>query len=350
MLGSLRRVLRLLPYLLDHADASAAGLPKLRMDMPDHAPCAPIVAGKFQNKRTTAKGERRAWVDLTVLRTLWFNTGTLCNLACANCYIESTPKNDALVYLAHDETLRYLDEIAVRRLGTQEIGLTGGEPFMNPDIIPIMQSCLERGFRLLVLTNAMRPMMKRKAELLALRERFGDAMRLRVSVDHFKRSLHEEERGPRSWQPMMVGLKWLCEHGFAVDVAGRTRWGDEEPALRDGFAALFADHGITVDAYDPHHLILFPEMDPQAVVPEITTACWDLLKVSPDAMMCASSRMVVKRKGDALPSVMACTLLAYDQGFNMGTTLEEASQSVYLNHPHCAKFCVLGGGACSTTG
>lgn len=53
------------------------------------------------------------------------------------------------------------------------------------------------------------------------------------------------------------------------------------------------------------------------------------------------------RKGDDKPSVMACTLLAYDQQFNIGQSLKEASQSVQLNHPHCAKFCVLGGGACS---
>ena len=64
-------------------------------------------------------------------------------------------------------------------------------------------------------------------------------------------------------------------------------------------------------------------------------------------MMCASSRMVVVRKGNAQPSVMACTLLAYDQQFNLGASLAEAQKSVQLNHPHCASFCVLGGGSCS---
>jgi len=64
-------------------------------------------------------------------------------------------------------------------------------------------------------------------------------------------------------------------------------------------------------------------------------------------MMCATSRMVVKQKGADAPAVMACTLLAYDEQFNMGETLKQASEAVSLNHPHCAKFCVLGGGACS---
>jgi hypothetical protein len=45
--------------------------------------------------------------------------------------------------------------------------------------------------------------------------------------------------------------------------------------------------------------------------------------------------------------VLACTLLAYDEAFEMGETLEEAEREVALNHPHCAKFCVLGGASCS---
>jgi len=305
------------------------------------------LAKKFSDPFTTAKGERRAWVDLTALKTLWFNTGTLCNLACVNCYIESTPKNDALVYLTHAEVVSYLDEIKREGYTTEEIGITGGEPFMNPDIIPIMGECLDRGFQLLVLTNAMRPMMKCEKELLELKNRYGDLLTIRVSVDHFKRELHEEERRLRSWEPMMLGLKWLSDKGFTIDIAGRTRWGEDEDELRQGFDGFFKKYGIKIDAHDKKQLMLFPEMDENAPVPEITTACWDILNVDPDDMMCASSRMVVKRKGDDKPSVQACTLLAYDQQFNMGQTLKEASDSVQLNHPHCAKFCILGGGACS---
>jgi hypothetical protein len=63
--------------------------------------------------------------------------------------------------------------------------------------------------------------------------------------------------------------------------------------------------------------------------------------------MCASARMVVKRKGAARPSVVACTLLPYEEEFDLGPTLAGAAGTVALNHPHCAKFCVLGAGACS---
>ena len=39
--------------------------------------------------------------------------------------------------------------------------------------------------------------------------------------------------------------------------------------------------------------------------------------------------------------------MAGDEAFELGATLKEASKAVPLNHPHCAKFCVLGGAACS---
>ena len=304
-----------------------------------------VCAGKFAHPDRTADGKARARVPLRELCTLWFNTGTLCNLACGNCYIESSPRNDRLVYLDRGEVAAYLREAA--RFGAAEIGFTGGEPFMNPDFPAMLADALEAGFDALVLTNAMRPMMKRADELLALRALHGRRLTVRVSVDHFRRTLHEEERGRRSWQPTLAGLRWLSDNRFRVHVAGRQRWGDDEATLRDGFAALFATEGVRVDAYSPQQLVLFPEMDAAAETPEITTDCWDLLGVRPEDMMCATSRMVVKRKGARRPEVVSCTLLPYDPQFTMGVALADSFASVPLNHPHCSRFCVLGGGKCS---
>lgn len=302
---------------------------------------------KFQDPFLTAKGEERGWVNLTKLRTLWFCTGTLCNLTCENCYIESSPLNDSLAYITPDDVRNYLDEIHQDKLGTEEIGFTGGEPFMNPDIIKIMELCLSRGFRVLCLTNAMLPMMKCKSGLLYLNKIYGDKMTIRVSVDHYKKELHERERGARSWEPTIKGVLWLSSNNFNIDIAGRTLWGDSEESLREGYASLFKEFNINVDAYDKKQLVIFPEMDEEADVPEITTSCWKILGIHPDSVMCASSRMIIKRKGSDKPKVVACTLLPYDPQFELGSTLKEASKSVRLNHPHCARFCVLGGGSCS---
>ena len=302
---------------------------------------------KFQDPDVTADGEERARIALTRLETLWFNTGTLCNLECANCYIESSPRNDRLVYLTAAEVAAYLDEIERDRLGTHEIGFTGGEPFMNPEMLDMLKDVLERGFESLVLTNAMRPMMKCADGLLRLRESHGDRLTFRVSIDHYKPELHEEERGEHSWAPMIEGLRWLSACGFRLTAAGRVLWGGEEGELRAGFARLFADLGVRIDADNPSQLVLFPEMDSSVDVPEITTGCWDILNQSPDDIMCASSRMVVKRKGADFPVMLSCTLLPYDAAFEMGQTLAEAWDPVKLNHPYCAQFCVLGGASCS---
>ncbi len=302
---------------------------------------------KFVDPYITASGEKRAQVALNSLDTLWFNTGTLCNLSCLNCYIESTPTNDRLAYLTLDDVRGYLDEIELDDLPTREIGFTGGEPFMNPHIMPILEECLSRDYRVLILTNAMRPMQHHRKSLLALKQRYGKRLVVRVSLDHFNPDRHEEERGIDTFQPTMNGLKWLSDNGFEIAVAGRTMWGESESSGRAGFAALFSTHRIRIDAHDASSLVLFPELDEHIDVPEITTACWDILHKSPDDMMCATSRMVVKRKGETKPAVVACTLLAYDTQFELGHTLKEASRSVPLNHAHCAKFCVLGGASCA---
>ena len=303
---------------------------------------------KFRDPLITVTGAPRAHVALRALDTLWFNTGTLCNLTCGHCYIESSPKNDRLVYLSAAEVADYLDEIERLGLGTSLIGFTGGEPFMNRDLPAMLADVLSRGLRALVLTNAMKPMHKMKPALLAVRERYGSRLTIRVSLDHYGRSVHEEERGPRSWQPTIDGLLWLAAHGFGVAVASRRLSGESEAEIRAGFAGLFREHGLMLDADDPAVLTVFPEMNPYADVPEITEACWGILGKTPESVMCASSRMVVKFKGAARPTVIACTLLPYDPRFDLGPSLTGAAGAVALNHPHCAKFCVLGGGACGT--
>ncbi|MDE4175014.1 radical SAM protein [Phaeobacter sp. PT47_59] len=305
--------------------------------------------GKFQDSLVTADGSDRATVALSRPETLWFNTGTLCNIECANCYILSSPRNDALVYLSTKEVEPYLDQIEAQGWPIREIGFTGGEPFMNPDMCAMTEAALLRGYEVLILTNAMRPMMRKsvRRDLLRLNQAFPGKMTLRVSLDHHTGPIHDAERGAGSFAKTLEGMGWLRDNGFQMAVAGRITFAESEAEARSGFADLFAAHGFAVDAANPGQTVLFPEMDESVEVPEITTACWGILNKSPDDVMCASSRMVVKRKGAAGPVVLACTLLPYAPEFELGATLAAAERPVALNHPHCAKFCVLGGASCS---
>ena len=141
--------------------------------------------------------------------------------------------------------------------------------------------CCRVGCNALVLTNAMKPMRKLRSQLLALHEAYGERLTIRVSIDHYTPAVHEVERGRRSWAPTIDGLVWLARNGFAIDVAGRRFSGEPEANLRAGFARLFGELDVAVDAFDPVRLVLFPEMDAGRDVPEITTSCWGILNKSP---------------------------------------------------------------------
>ena len=315
----------------------------------NHAAHGTANDGKFRDPAVTAKGEPRASVPLLGAKTLWFNTGTLCNITCANCYIDSSPTNDALVYMTASEVADYLDQAKARDWPLEEVAFTGGEPFMNPQIIEMMREGLSRGYRVLVLTNAMLPMMRKgmRAGLEALQAQFGTRLTLRISLDHWQEAEHDRERGKGAFRRSLQGMDWLRDQGIKMAVAGRSAWFESEAEARAGYAQVFAARGYEIETADPAQLVLFPEMDMSAEVPEITTECWGILGKSQSDVMCSSSRMVVKRKGAERPAVLACTLLAYDAEFELGETLEQAERDVALNHPHCAKFCVLGGASCS---
>ena len=299
---------------------------------------------KFKEKFKTADSKDRAFVEISQLKTLWFNTGTLCNLTCSNCYIESSPKNDRLEYISFEEFKTFINESIQNELGTKEIGFTGGEPFMNKDIFKMIKYSLDNDFKTLVLTNAMKPMMNNKSQLLRLNHL---NLTIRVSIDHYTKEKHEEVRGPNSWEPMIEGLKWLSENNFNYCLATRLMWGEDEDTTRNNFQKFIDQFNLKLNSKSKIQLVTFAEMDVNQDTPEITTECWKILNKEPESVMCSTSRMIVKKKGEKLPSVIACTLLPYEKEFDLGKSLKESNQKVYLNHPHCSKFCVLGGSSCS---
>ena len=303
---------------------------------------------KWENLYTTAKGEERGHVPFESLKTLWFNTGTQCNLECKNCYIESSPKNDRLQYLELADVSPFLEEIKEHGHKLDNFGFTGGEPFLNPSIIQILDETLKLKVPVLVLTNALRVLKRWEKQILDLHTCYGDLLRLRVSLDHYTKDLHEKERGPKSFNGALKGLKWLHENGIKVSIAGRSLKTESSEQVKNGYQALLNDFDIDL-ILDDSNLVIFPEMDPKGEVPEITIHCWGILNKSPNDQMCAHERMVVRKKGSKQADAQACTLLAYDETFNMGSTIKEASKSVHLNHRFCAEFCVLGGASCSST-
>jgi MoaA/NifB/PqqE/SkfB family radical SAM enzyme len=303
-----------------------------------------LLDNKFKNQKVTADGSNRAFIEARNIKTLWFNTGTLCNIECKNCYIESSPKNDSLAYLTFEEVKSFIDEAIDKNLGTNEIGFTGGEPFMNKDIMKMIDYSLRKRLKVLVLSNAMKPMLNRTKELIKLNH---SNLTIRVSIDHYEKEKHEEIRGKNTYDVMLQGLKWLNENNFNYTLATRLLWNEKEEDLRKNFGTFIKNNNLRLDTYSPKELVTFAEMDEKIDTPEITTSCWDILNKDPNDVMCSWSRMVVRKKNSKNPSVIACTLLPYADEFDLGETLTNSLQKIYLNHKHCSKFCVLGGSSCS---
>ena len=303
-----------------------------------------LLDNKFKDQKVTADGSNRAFIEARNIKTLWFNTGTLCNIECKNCYIESSPKNDSLAYLTFEEVKSFIDEAIDKNLGTNEIGFTGGEPFMNKDIMKMIDYSLRKRLKVLVLSNAMKPMLNRTKELIKLNH---PNLIVRVSIDHYEKEKHEEIRGKNTYDVMMQGLKWLNENNFNYTLATRLLWNEKEEDLRKNFGTFIKNNNLRLDTNSPKELVTFAEMDEKIDTPEITTSCWDILNKDPNDIMCSWSRMVVRKKNSKNPSVIACTLLPYADEFDLGETLTNSLQKIYLNHKHCSKFCVLGGSSCS---
>ena len=303
---------------------------------------------KWQDLYTTAKGEERGKVPFTELKTLWLNTGTLCNLACENCYIESNPKNDRLSYLTLDDVRPYINEIKENNWKLNNIAFTGGEPFLNPHIIEILEETLSLGIPVMVLTNAHKVIKRWEKKLLELNRKYGDHFRMRVSLDHYTKDVHEKERGSKTFDTTLETFKWLYDNDFHMSIAGRSLLEESSEVATNGYQDLLTSLGVDLKL-SSDNLVVFPEMKESEDVPEITISCWQILDVKPQNQMCSTERMIVKRKGSDHPVVLACTLIAYDEAFEMGRTLKESFKDIHLKHPFCSKFCVLGGASCSST-
>ena len=175
-------------------------------------------------------------------------------------------------------------------MGTEKIGFTGGEPFMNKDIFKMIKYSLDNGFKTLVLTNAMKPMLNNKNDLFRLNHL---NLTIRVSIDHYLKEKHELIRVPNSWPPMIEGLKWLSKNNFNYCLATRLMWNEDETTTRESFKTFIKDNELKINADSKIQLVTFAEMDEKSDTPEITTECWKILNKSQSEVMCSNSRMIV---------------------------------------------------------
>ena len=290
----------------------------------------------------TPNGKPRGFIQSHALEELWFHTGTACNLACSFCLEGSKPGDNRLQLMRFDDAKPFIDEALT--LGVQQFSFTGGEPFINKDIVRILDYALQ--YRpCMVLTNATEPLIKRLPQLKALREQ-PHSLHFRVSLDHFSADQHDSGRGEGMFSMALDGLCGLHDMGFTLSVANQTISDLPADKVAKCFAEVFRGAGLPEDL--PR--IEFPEFYPPGIevtAPQITQSCMVDYQTESTRrkFMCAFSRMVVKSEGQC--KVYACTLVDDDVDYALGTTLAESLQvPVSMKHHRCYS-CFQFGASCS---
>ncbi len=290
----------------------------------------------------TPNGEPRGFIHSHALDELWFHTGTACNLACPFCLEGSKPGDDRLQLLRFDDARPYIDEALT--LGVKQFSFTGGEPFINKDMVRILDYALVLR-PCMVLTNATEPLIKRLRQIETLRNRMH-SLHFRVSLDHFEAARHDAGRGDGMFAMALEGMRSLYDMGFSLSVANQVLpdFSAEEVSRR--FAEVFRAASLPQDLTR----IEFPEFYPpgtDVAAPQITLGCMASYQTesSRREFMCAFSRMVVKQAGQA--RVYACTLVDDDADYDLGDTLAKSLQEpVSMKHHRCHS-CFQFGASCS---
>jgi MoaA/NifB/PqqE/SkfB family radical SAM enzyme len=298
-----------------------------------------------KNWLLSSTGEKRGYIQPQLLHELWFHTGTSCNLRCPFCFEGSKPGDDRLQFITLDDVRSFIDEAL--ELGVEKFSFTGGEPFVNPHFVSILDYALDHK-PCLVLTNATEPLMNQFAQVIPLNTK-SNALSFRVSLDHPDPHKHDESRGKGNFKKALDTLGRLYREGFGVSIARLMLPGEDSAGIDKAYAPYFKTAGVPADIT----IIKFPEFHtPGSLpeVPEITESCMTryLNASQRDGFMCNYSKMVVKQRGEC--GVYACTLVDDDADYNLGRTLKEAMvERVMLKHHRCYS-CFAYGASCSEGG
>ncbi len=285
-----------------------------------------------------------AWpkVEMTGLDTVWFYVaGTLCNLRCTHCFISCSPDNHSHGMMTLQEMHPYLDE--AERLGVREYYLTGGEPFLNREILPILEATLRQG-PATVLTNGLFLDQLTCRKLRAIADASDYSLDIRVSLDGWGPEDHDRIRGAGTFHRAVNGIRALAEHRFLPIVTvteaaegvggidGRTRFlelllsvGLSRPRIK-----ILPLWRIGAEAGRARGYESWERLSSDATTPEGLAA-----------LQCSSGRAVTTR------GVYVCPILIDEPGARLGARLEETLRPFGLSYGAC-HTCYVSGVTCRT--
>ncbi|MDH3719212.1 MAG: radical SAM protein [Planctomycetota bacterium] len=269
-------------------------------------------------------------IELSALDHLWFQVaGTRCNLSCHHCFISCHPKNDTFGFLTLDHVRRRLEESVA--LGVKEYYFTGGEPFLNPDMVAILEQTLQYG-PATVLTNGtvLKPTWLQRLQAAEAASLYS--LEFRVSIDGFSPETNDPIRGAGTFRRALEGIVQLVEHGFMPIITAARTWPEEEEQQVVGeFVRKLQQAG-----YSRPRLKILPLLRLGAEE-QRTCGYADSERVTQEMMdgydrsqlICEHSRIVTDR------GVAVCPILIESPDAVLGDSLAEAAKPYALRHGAC---------------
>lgn len=269
------------------------------------------------------------------LDALWIQVaGTLCNLSCTHCFVSAGPTADRHGLMARAEVAAHVATAV--RLGVREFYFTGGEPFLHPELLPILADTMAVG-PCTVLTHGLLLTPPRLAALAELRAGARYALEIRVSLDGATAAEHDAVRGPGTFARALDGLRALAAHGFLPIVAWTHPPDVDASDVAARAAALLGAAGIARPRLKLLPLLgLGREAERQGDPLTATLAGWDLDDEALASLQCSGCRAVSAR------GVFVCPLLVNELGGRVGATLDEALAPYSLAHAACLACHVTG--------
>ena len=282
--------------------------------------------------------------QLESLDELWFQVGgTLCNLSCNHCFISCHPGNDNFGFMDLETIRRYLQES--QALGVKEYYFTGGEPFLNRDMLQVLEETLAIG-PATVLTNGTVFTPSSIKALRAISEQSLYSLELRVSIDGYSPQTNDPIRGEGTFEKALEGVRMLVEAGFLPIITMAQTWPEEENTrVFETFVTTLKETGYQrprIKILPTLHLGMEAERSrPYSQAERISEEMME--GYDSNQLLCSRSRTVTDR------GVAVCPLLIETPGAHLGDTLEDASGPFRLDQGACYT-CYVHGAICSNIG
>ena len=282
--------------------------------------------------------------QLESLDELWFQAGgTLCNLSCNHCFISCHPGNDNFGFMDLETIRRYLQES--QALGVKEYYFTGGEPFLNRDMLQVLEETLAIG-PATVLTNGTVFTPSSIKALQAVSEQSLYSLELRVSIDGYSPQTNDPIRGEGTFEKALEGVRMLVEAGFLPIITMAQTWPEEENTrVFETFVTTLKETGYQrprIKILPTLHLGMEAERSrPYSQAERISEEMME--GYDSNQLLCSRSRTVTDR------GVAVCPLLIETPGAHLGDSLEDASGPFRLDQGACYT-CYVHGAICSNIG